>query len=281
MKITNKLNLPQSFIFDDDREFNPNRYSVTELLCSTQEIFLKRKYYNEIEKDVSDTIPALFGSAVHYMLEKNTQETETLKSEYKIEYNIDGVDIVGIIDLLDLNNLTIKDYKTCSVSKITKNDFEDWRLQGLSYAWLVFNKLGVIIRKLKFIAIMKDWSKIKAATSSNYPSAPVYIWEYDISDSDFDFIERKIKNKISEINSEYITECSDSERWYSGTTYAVYKNANDKRATALYDSEQEAHDYITNKLNGVGSISVRKGEYIKCKYYCDVCKFCKQYKEEN
>lgn len=277
MKITNKLNLPECFINVSNREFSDDRFSVTELLNSTREIILKRKYYNEIEKDVCDVIPALFGSAVHKILEENTTASDTLKPEFKIECKIDGVDLVGIIDLLDLASLTIKDYKTCSVSKISKGDFNDWKLQGLAYAYILFIKYGIIIKHLEFYALMKDWSKVKAGTSANYPSSPVYVWKYDLQDSDYDYIEKLLKDKIKDIKAhdiDNLPECTDTDRWYTGTTYAVFKNETDKRATILCDTEQEAHDYINNKLNGNGIINVRKGEYLKCKYYCDVCKFC-------
>ena len=127
---------------------------------------------------------------------------------------------------------------------------------------------------------MKDWSKIKAANSSNYPSSAIYVWKYTIQDSDYDFIEQYIKNKLDEINTAIATgvlpECSDEDRWYTGTEYAVYKNAGDKKAAIVCDTEEEAHGYITNKCNGAGEIQVRKGEYLKCKHYCNCSKFCQK-----
>jgi len=54
----------------------------------------------------------------------------------------------------------------------------------------------------------------------------------------------------------------------------VFKKVGDKKAAIVCDSEQEAHDYITNKCDGAGEIQVRKGECLKCKYYCKVSKWC-------
>lgn len=269
MKITNKLNLPQSFVNyvnSDTHEFKPNRYSVTELLKPVREIILTRQHYNEITRDVSDCIPSLFGTAVHSILEKNMNDESSV--EQAIECEIDRVIVAGRIDLL--SDTTITDYKTTSVSKILKQDFTDWQNQGLIYAYVRFVKTGIITRKLRFIALLKDWSKIK------YPNlSPVYVWEYDIQDSDYDYIEQYLRAKIQLLRSGELPLCSDSERWNTGDKYAVYKNANDKRATFVCDNEKEAHDYITNKLGGAGIINVRKGEDIKCNYYCDVCKWCK------
>lgn len=274
MKITNRLNLPDVFynILNKDMKAPvENRYSVTELLKSTREIKLTRKYFNEIEVDASDSINTLFGSSVHLMLEQNNTKGE---AEYKLEYQYNKFTIVGVIDLLERDTLTICDYKTCSVSKITKQDFNDWRMQGLLYAWLLFKKENIIIRRLKFYALMKDWSKIKAAAGGYYPNSAIYTYEYNIEDSDYDYIEKWLNNKLSELDNDIIPQCSDEEKWFTGDKYAVYKNVGDKRAAAVLDTEEEAHNYITNKCNGTGQIEVRKGECLKCKYYCNCNKFC-------
>lgn len=281
MIYTNKLNLPNSII-NSVVEKNPpvdNRYSVTELLKSIREIKLYRKYYKDIKVDVSDLINVLFGSAVHKILEDNTDEPDVEK-EIKMEFNFNGITIVGKFDRRNLKKQLIEDYKTGKVSTVTSNDFEEYRLQGLIYSWMTFKLTGVIIRKLRFYILLKDYSKIKASNISNYPSSPIYVWEYDVEDSDYDYIEKYLNNKISLLNKNDISECSDEERWYTGTKYAVYKNVGDKRAAIVCDTEEEAHGYITNKCDGKGEIQVRKGEYLKCKHYCNCCEFCEQWRKE-
>lgn len=283
MKLTNKLNLPEPFLIfasKNNHEYSENRYSVTELLLPIREILLNRKYADKIESDISESIPALFGTAVHSVLEENTPILNEMFSEESVEYDFDGTVLSGRIDLLNLKNLSIEDYKTCSVSKVMKEDFEDWKMQGLMYAYLVYKTKGVIIRNLVFYALMKDWSKMKSATSSNYPSSAIYVWKYQIEDSDYDYIEKWIKLRLELINkyieSDTLPNCTDEERWYTGTKYAVYKHAGDKKAAIVCDSEEEAHGYIRNKCDGAGEIDVRKGEYLKCKYYCNCYKFCEK-----
>lgn len=281
--ITNKLNLPESFVNyanRDDHEVVENRYSVTELLKSTREILLYRKYAGKINKDVSDLIPALFGTAVHNILEQSTPLYCDMFTEEPVECEIDGTTISGRIDLLNLRDFLIEDYKTCSVSKIMKQDFDDWKMQGIMYAYLLFKQRGIILKGLRFYALMKDWSKIKCATSANYPSSAVYVWKYDINDSDYDYIEQWFRSRIQEINNHLINntlpECTSEERWNTGDKYAVYKKAGDKRAYKIVNSEEEAHQLITDELGGAGEIEIRKGEDLKCNYYCDVCQFCKE-----
>lgn len=277
--ITNKLNLPESFMnyaIKDEHTIKENRYSVTELLKPVREILLYRKYADKINKDVSELIPALFGTAVHNVLENNTPLFANLYTEEPVEYEFDGITVSGRIDLLDLRKLTIEDYKTCSVSKIMKQDFDDWKMQGLMYAYLLFKQRGIIIKFLKFYGLIKDWSKIKCATSANYPTSPIYTYVYQLQDSDYDYIEQWLKEKLNQLNCEVLPECTNEERWNTGDKYAVYKKAGDKRAYKIVNSEEEAHQLITNELEGAGEIEIRKGEDLKCNYYCDVCQFCKE-----
>ena len=280
MKYTNKLNLPESIVNSCIEYEKPlsDRYSVTELLKSAQEIVLTRRHWENIEIDVSECINTLFGSAVHKVLEDNTDNTG-VETEVKMEYQFGKYNIVGKFDRRNLKEQLIEDYKTCTVSKISKKDFDNDYKQGMMYAWFTYKTTGVLIRKLKFYNLMKDWSKLKQAAVPNYPPSPIYVWEYEIQDSDYDYINNYIKEKFNEI--ENFKECTDEERWYTGTKYAVYKKVGDKKASYVADSEEDAHNYITNKCEGAGEIQVRKGEFIKCKYYCNVSKFCKQYKEEN
>ena len=271
MKITNKLKLPESFEKSLSKdEPKPNRYSVTELLKPVQEIILTRRYYSKIEIDVCDCVNMLFGTAVHKMFEEVSDKNE---SEIKYECEFGEDTIVGVADIVKDDE--IGDYKTATTSK---KDFKDYEDQILMYALLRYKKTGVITKKGVVYVLFKDWSKIKASVNSNYPQSPIYVHKFNINDSDYDYIEKWIKDRLENIHEAEINllECTDEERWYTGTKYAVYKNTGDKRAAIVCDTEEEAHNYITNKCDGAGEIEVRKGEYLKCKYYCNCSKFCKE-----
>ena len=272
MKVTNKLNLPEPFkslVTKEIKELVENRYSVTELLLPTREIILKRRYNHLLSEDVSDMVHTLFGSALHKLME-DADEGET---EVKFEYQLGKHTLVGKVDKIEDD--TIIDYKTCKVNKITKENFSDDYHQGMIYAYLRFMLHDIKTKKLKFYNLMKDWSKVHFG--SNYPSSPIYIWEYNITDSDYFYIESFIQKKLEEIDKGFVDlpSCSEEDRWYTGTKFAVYKKEGDKRADKVFDSEQEAKDYIDNKLNGVGIINVRPGEDLKCNYYCLCSKLCK------
>ena len=278
MKYSNKLNLPESFsnFYKSQEEVViPNRYSVTELLKPVQEIMLYRKHINQISIDISECIPALFGTAVHELLEKNAPEN--CLSEYKFEEEINGKILVGKCDLLDLTQKILTDYKTSSVSKVTKQDFEDYYLQGMMYAYLTYLKFNIKISKIRFPVLLKDWSKIKSYSVTNYPQSPIYMWEYAPQDSDLEYIIEYINNKFKEIDDN-ISECTDKDKWYSGDKYAVYKLAGDARAKKVFDTYSEAELFKVE--NNCEYIEKRLGENIKCNYYCNVKEFCKQYRKE-
>lgn len=283
MKITNKMGLPVTFVKvaekgDEGHIPEPHKYSVTELIMPLRALLLRRQYYDAIERDVADCIPTLFGTAVHQVMQDNNPlKGDLYRCEEKIETEIGEDTLSGQIDLLDLWGMNIEDYKTCSVSKVMKEEFDDWYKQGMAYAWLVWRQRGIILKNLRFYALMKDWSKIKSTTSANYPQSAIFVWQHKIEDSDYDFIEKWIRDRLRLINealsSGSLPECTAGERWSSGDKWAVYKKAGDKRAAIVCDTEQEAQDYVAEKG---GSIEFRKGEDIRCKYYCDSSRFCEK-----
>lgn len=280
MIITNKQNLPEALvnvIKNGLYEPNPDTYSVTTLLNPVRNILLQRRHYNEIEQDANEMMNMLIGTAIHSLIEKMDN---TGFSEMYLKYG----KLTGKCDLYDQNNCVLVDYKTATTWKIIHNDFEDWKKQGLMYAWLLMQN-NYYVNKLKFHAILKDWSPREAKKDSNYPQSQVYTWEYKVFPADMVQIEMFIRNKINELEllkntpDDDLPACSDQDCWYTGDKFAVYKITGQAKANRVLDTEEEAHEYITNKLNGAGIIEYRKGEYRRCQDYCNVCKWCKYYKE--
>ena len=279
MGITNRQGLPEvleRIAADDRNEHRPSRdvYSVTELLKPVREIVLSRRHYDEIEIDVADCVTAMLGTAVHGLFERNDDGPYT---EYPVRTEVAGVEIRGRIDRLDPEAGTVEDYKTCSVSKVAKSDFADWDRQGLMYAWLVWRDMEIKIKRLRFYAIIKDWSKVQASTRSEYPQSPVYVHERTVTDSDLDAIEGWVYGRIAairEAESGELPECTLDERWNTGDRWAVKKNASDKRALVLCENEDEAHKAITERCGGAGVIEFRPGDDLKCRLFCPCRKFC-------
>lgn len=282
MKITNNLKLPQPFVdaVSSDYKYKEKRYSVTTLLKPTREIILQRRHNDEIEQDVSDMIWSIFGTAVHSVLENST-EGKHLLSEKSLEIQVGDYTLSGRSDLYNTRSFTVIDYKVTSVWKYILKDFEDYRLQGLMYVYML-KQLGYKAKKAEFVLVLKDWQKSKAKFDKTYPQFPVQKVQFSFVDDDFVFIEKFIKDKFEEIRqAEQLADdelpiCSAEDRWNSGDKFAVMKNGR-KTALRVLDSMEDAEKYKAE--NGGDYIETRKGEDKKCQEYCLCCEFCKHYKE--
>lgn len=281
MRITNKQNLPMPFVrmAEEEYEVKPKRYSVTTLLKPVREILLNRRHADEIEQDCSDMIWLLFGKAVHAVLEQYSEGANEFAEEKLTVELENGYTISGKIDLYDIDKAEVVDYKTASVWKAVYKDYEDWRKQGLMYAWLL-HKNGLPCKSVVFYAILKDWSKTKAKTDSTYPQSPILRVAFDING--VAEIDDYIRAKIDEIilyedkpDSE-LPLCSPEDRWNEGDKYAVMKNGR-KTALRVLDSEEEAEKWKAE--NGGDYIEVRKGTDKKCVDYCLCCTKCEYWKE--
>lgn len=285
MKITNIYGLPAPFVkmAESNYESKPKRYSVTTLLKPVREILLNRRHNKDLEQDVADMIWALFGQAVHHILESNSNGA-TEFAEERMEVKLDnGYTVSGIIDLYDMEQKKVVDYKTASVWKVIYKDFEDWRKQGLMYAWLL-RKNGLPCDKVEFYAILKDHSKTEAKVKPDYPQLPIVPVKFSVTDRDIAEIDTFIVEKINEIAKyeeipdDELPLCSAEDRWNTGDKYAVMRNGR-KTALRVLDSMEQAEEY--KALNGGDYIEVRKGVDKKCIDYCLCCQKCDYWKQLN
>jgi len=281
MKITNKMNLPMPFVrmAESDYKYTEKRYSITTLLKPTREILLCRRHDHEVEQDCSEMIWALFGQAVHHILQQ-ASDGKTEFAEERLEYTLEnGYTISGIIDLYDMAKEEVVDYKTASTWKVVFNDFKDWEKQGLGYAWLL-QKNGLPCKTVKFYGILKDHSKSEAKRKADYPKLPVV--EVPFRFDSIEEIDKYLREKVDElIKCESIPDdelplCSEEDRWRSPNKYAVMKKGR-KSALRLLDTQEEAEEW--QKVNGGDSIEVRPGLDKKCIDYCSCKNYCKYYLE--
>lgn len=287
MKITNELNLPQPFVqaAKRDYQYTPKRYSATTILKGIREAILERRHFGEIEKDVSDEVWAIFGSAVHSILE-NSQESSTQIKENKLVIDMpNGYQLSGIFDLYDDATGTVTDYKTTSVWRLTYGDVGDWKQQLLIYCWML-RKIGFDAKRGEIVAMLKDHSPSKARTSYDYPNHPVDKLEWEFTDYDIESIELWINHRFKEIEEaekladDELPLCSKEERWHKDEKWAVMKKGR-KKAVKLYDDPKEACKRVEEEnQNAKGapySIEHRPGTDSKCLNYCSACEFCTYY----
>jgi hypothetical protein len=284
MKLTNKYNIPQTFMNVLDRPTYSKgkaHLSVTQLLNSPKIVALTKKFEDEIEQDASDMVWSIFGSAVHNILEHGKDENHIV--EQRIHKNYEGWDISGAIDLQIVNpeGIDVKDYKTTSAWAVM-NEKIDWEVQLNIYAGLVEDVKKIPVTSVGIVAIIRDWNRRDAATRENYPEAPIKeipirLWDKEERDA---FISKRIAihsacDFAMETDGD-LPDCTPEEMWEKQTVWAVRKIGN-KRAHSLYDSEELAVSALA-ELGDKYEMEVRKGERTRCANFCPVSTWCTQYK---
>lgn len=282
MRITNNYSLPESLVkaCDTNKHNKPGEVSATTLLQGTKQIILTDRHWEELEDDVSDRVWALFGTAVHKLLE---EANPTDFTEESFSSKVGGKTVTGRVDLYDMADKTLTDYKTASVWKVIFKDYEDWRRQGLIYAWLMRNE-GLVVDKCRFVAMLRDWSMTEASRKPDYPKSQVVTYEFDVTEEALDDIESFIKAKVADLESaeslpdDAIEMCSPKERWERDATYAVMKKG---RKTAVkggvFDNKEDA-EKMAKESGDDFFVEERKGKSVRCLGYCPCKEFCSYWK---
>lgn len=286
MKITNKYNLPQTFVNVLKRPTYSKgkaHLSVTQLINSPKIAALTTKFADELEEDVSDRVWSIFGSAVHKVLEHGKDDHHII--EERLHAILDGWNISGAIDLQIVNDdgsISIRDYKTVSVWAVM-NEKSDWEEQLNIYAWLIQAVKKVPVKDLAIVAIIRDWSRRESTTREGYPEAPIKeipitLWTYEEQEQ---FVSHRIgKHSDCEFaieSGETLPKCTPREMWEKPTVYAVTKKGN-VRAKSLHESEQEANAAAAT-LGKEYEVRVRPGERTRCATFCPVNHLCQQWRD--
>lgn len=287
MKLTNKYNLPQTFVNVLNRPTYTKgkaHLSATEIINSPRIVQLKKIHWDNLEEDVADKVWAIFGTAIHAVLELGKDDHHII--EQRLHANVDGWDISGAIDLQRVENdgIIVADYKTTGAWAVM-NEKSDWEQQLNIYAWLVEKVKKVPVKKVEIIAIIRDWSRRDAQVKEGYPEAPIKVidvplWTFEQREN---FIKQRIQLHSNALfaaeTSEDLPECSPSEMWEKPAYWAVRKIGN-KRATAVLDTEDKAQAKIEELGKGY-EIEFRPGERTRCANFCQVRDFCSQWKDYN
>ena len=283
MKVSNRLHLPEAFVkaVSTTRHNEAGCFSATTLNKGAKEIILTDRHFDEITVDAADSVWAVWGTAVHALLES---QPDNNFHEESFKVPVSNSFVTGQVDSYDMENGVINDWKTASVWKVQFNDFKDWRAQGLTYAWLL-QQSGLEVKKCRFVALLKDHSKTKAKTDSSYPQSPVFIYEFDVTAADMEETAARILAKVQEIESAYkldddaIEPCSAEERWADGEKWAVMKNGR-KTAVKVFDNQLDA-DAVAGELGNSHYVEHRPAISRKCGDYCKCKEFCNFYKAMN
>lgn len=284
MKITNKFNLPETFLsFARDGKYDKGQsdISITTLIDAPRVNILKQQRTDDIEADVSDMIWPLFGTAVHHMLESATPAGNVTMEE-RLFVNINNWVVSGQIDHQEEHGgmIYISDYKVTSVWSVIYGK-EDWVRQLNCYAHMVRLAKGKDVGGVRIIAILRDWQRREAQFKPDYPQSPVAVVEiplWDAAKAQAYMEERVHLHQDAQMiwdTREAVVECSDEERWTKPDTWAVMKNGA-KRATKVFDNEADAKAHADGLGRAYGMVK-RPGGRTRCEQYCSVSEFCTQW----
>jgi len=285
MKITNNYGLPESFVAfakADRYSSGAADISVTGLIDSPRVRVLRRENAGEAETDVVDMVWALFGTAVHHVLEASSDGEKVIQEE-RLFAEIGGWTVSGAIDHQEIidGKVQITDYKVTGAYSVIFGK-QEWELQQNCYAHLVRLTKGLEVSAIRICAIIRDWNRRKAMMEPEYPKTPVVVIDLPLWSAERAhayMLERVALHQNADMMFDLKGEeplCSDEERWLRGEKWAVMKGSA-KRAAKLCNTEQEAIEYVgtDNALR----VEHRPGEYVRCDGdYCGVAEFCSQYR---
>lgn len=278
MNTTNVYDLPDPIVqaIVNDPYNSGADISATGMIRPPRMRVLEKRHAQEITSDVSDKLWILLGQAVHNILERG--DTPGYRKEERLFAEVLGWKISGKYDALRIVGSKLIDYKVTSVWAFLMGDKPEWTQQLNILAWLL-TEYGHSINDLEINAILRDHSK-RRVSEDNYPPVPfqkvkIPLWTREKQTA---YIQSRVKahQESEKLPTDQLPPCTDDERWAKPDTWAVIKKGN-KRAKRVFNSEEEA--IKANEVLGL-SIEHRRGDqFVRCRSYCDVSKFCNQFKE--
>jgi hypothetical protein len=271
MLLTNLHGLPEAIVsaIKNDPYRGGGDISVTKLIDSPRIRALMKRHSESVVTDVSERVFSLLGQAVHAILER---AHDSALVEERLYADVDGWKLSGQFDRLHLEDRVLQDYKVCSTYKAGGDD--SWTRQLNVLRWLA-HKNGYEVDRLQIVAIFRDWKKSEAERKPDYPKAPIAVIDvpvWSIEDTSKYINDRVVMHRASESDLGN-SSCTEDERWYSGTMYALTKDGA-KRATKVAATREE----LGEPAKGF-SIIERPGVNRRCESYCEVAPFCEQFRK--
>jgi len=286
----NAARLPESLFYlltHSDYKREEGVIGVTTLIDSPRIRVLTQKYEDMIEREASDGIYALLGTAVHKLLASYPYGI----SEERLYHQSDGwkYTLAGTPDLIE--HSTLFDYKTTSTWISTFGIRDEWVAQLNVYRLLKYLNDPIPISSLQVVAIYRDWTASKIAKFQHYPPYPSQVFDvpmWTMRDTRT-FVDERMR--LHEEAETKLPMCTASERWLKPSVFAVHIRSK-IRAEKLCNSFEEAvawtrgqgHDgdvlLVKDQKQTRGYCVVKRPEeWKRCEKYCPVSRFCAQYQD--
>ncbi len=278
MKLTNHSGFPEALvkaIQNDPYSKGESDYSVTGLLKPPRMSALELAHKDDLEDDVEDRIWSLYGQVAHLILER-ANEADLAEKRFFGEFS--GKIVSGQVDTLQLNNGLLSDWKftTSWGFKTGQPPKPEWTAQ-LNMQLELLRLNGHDASALQIVGLLRDWSKMEAKRSKDYPQKQVMVHDIEMwpREKTQSFIKMRIA--LHEAAKLELPFCDQDERWAKPDQYAVMKKGG-KRAVSLRFSKAEAEEFAAQDPNLY--VEVRPGASTRCENYCSVSKFCLQFQSK-
>ena len=272
--ITNKHGLPLALVeaVRNDPYRGGGDITATALIDAPYRRLLFKQHATKIEADVSERIWSLLGQAVHHILER--AGTDTLVEE-RLFADMKGWKLSGQFDRLHLASKTLSDYKVTTTYK-AKGD-PNWTRQLNILRWLAHQN-GLTVEHLEIVAIFRDWRASEVDRNPDYPKTPAAVIPIDVwplEQTEMYIADRVgLHQAMQAQDNRTAPICSDEERWYSGTTYALMKDGGKRAVKVVDDLNLLSEESV--KQEGY-HVEIRSGRYRRCESYCEVARWCTAY----
>jgi hypothetical protein len=266
---TNIHGLPDAFVNAvlNDPYQGGGDISATKLIDSPRRRTLYRLNKDQVVEDVSERVWAVMGQAVHAVLER--AQTSALV-EQRLYADVGNCRLSGQFDRLHLADGVLQDWKVCSVFKAGGD--EQWTRQLNVLRWLA-HKNGYEAHRLQVVAIFRDWKRSESQRRDDYPRQAIQVIDvpvWSLQECQEYVTERVALHQESDMTGE--VECSQEERWYTGTTYALMKDGG-KRAKRVVSIIADLGEIPPGHY-----VQERPGRNRRCEEYCEVAPFCSQWR---
>lgn len=246
---------------------------------------------NSEDRDVAEVAAATLLRAIGRPIKIMTEKVRPgVVREGRYYALFDNIVISGQADRIQIVDRVLTDYKVTSSWTIIRGPREEWIQQLNIYRWLL-KQNGIPIKRIQVGTILRDWSKIRARTSKDYPKVPsvkvpIPLWPLAKTEA---FISERLADHFNET----IRPCTPEERWATDAEFAVMKRGRKTalRVSGLHTRERAEAWAIKNGHADAGEggavmrsqyyIEERPRRFIRCEdRYCPVVDFCPQWKAE-
>lgn len=290
MKVSNKLGLPDPFVRAVSQKTYDNQgswRSVTELIGPAKISHLRRLHADDIEVDASELVYTIQGETAHALLERaaKSMREEGWMSELRIHHEVMGKSISGAFDLYNPRKGELIDFKVSTAWKAKNEIPEEWTNQTNLLAHLIRQKMlnssgkPHKVESIKILLIMRDHSKLEAKRDETYPQQPVKYIDIPVWSDDKcrEYLNNRVVLHLKAEQEQAL--CSPEERWAKPTVWAIKKIGGSKAIAGGIYADPIKADEALEKLGKGYHIEYRPGENVRCENYCNVSKWCEQFKK--